>query len=40
MRMYKIVGLIFTFLFVVPLITHYFLSNVSLKKTIKTIFLL
>lgn len=29
MRLYKIMGLVFTFLFVVPLITHYFLLNVS-----------
>lgn len=28
MRLYKIMGLVFTFLFVVPLITHYFLLNV------------
>lgn len=29
MRIYKILTMIFTFLFVVPLITHYFLLSVS-----------
>lgn len=29
MKMYKIVGLILLFLFVVPIITHYYLWNVS-----------
>lgn len=31
MRMYKIVGLMFTFLVFVPLITYYFLLSVSIS---------
>lgn len=31
MKLYKIVGLILMFLFVVPIITHYYLLRVSVK---------